>query len=244
MKKQRLFRLFLSICALFLSILSGAALALELKVVTEEWRPYNYKENNEIKGTSTGIVKKVLARADIDYTITVYPWARAYHMARKKQNCMIYTIIRIAPRETLFKWIRPLGKGGRTNLYRLRSKPAITIDTADQAKNYSIITNRDSMSHIWLEHKGFTNLYLTTSYARTIQLFFRGGADLTILDTSVLKEGFANLGHDQKEIVMVFPMFRTPPYMALSLSTSDEVVQRLQLAYDELMAEGEINLVN
>ncbi len=42
----------------------------------------------------------------------------------------------------------------------------------------------------------------------------------------------------------MLPLFKTPPYMALSLSTSDDILKKLQKAYDALMKENIIKSVN
>ena len=91
---------------LFLVIVSPVlADSLELEIVTENWRPYNYSEGGDIKGHSTEILEKVLRRSGIKYKIKVYPWARAYKIAQNRKNVLIYTIMRIPSREYLFKWI-------------------------------------------------------------------------------------------------------------------------------------------
>lgn len=230
---------FLCVCLFFCC--SGIK-AAELLVVTEEWRPYNYSEGGEIKGTATEIVKKVLHRAGIDYTIKVYPWARAYHMGQTLENCLLYTVIRIAPRENLFKWVRPLGQGGTTCLYRLKGKDKIVLNSIDDAKEYMIVTNRDSMDHLWFESNGFTKLYLTPTIERTIHLFLRGRVDFISFDNRSIKHEFENLGLDPGQAVLVLPVFQMPYYMALSPSTSDIILETLQKAYDELLAERRITL--
>lgn len=231
---------------LFLLILIFPALsfAAELEVVTENWRPYNYTENGKVKGVSTEIVKKVLNRAGIKYKIRVYPWARAYNMAQKKENVLIYTIIRIAQREKLFKWVRPLGNGGVTSLYRLKKNKHINPITIEEAKKYRIGANKNSMDHLWLEHNGFTILDTPPKVGQTIKMFFAGRFDMIAFDDAVMEAEFKNFGFDHTEADHVLPLFKTPPYMALSLSTSDDILKKLQKAYDALMKENIIKSVN
>jgi len=229
---------------IFFLIRSSAASAIELEVVTEEWKPYNYLENNEIKGVSTEVVKKVLDKAGIKYSIKIYPWSRAYVMAQNKSDVLIYTIIRIRAREAAFKWIRPLGKGGTTSLYRLKKNRHINPRTMNEAKKYSIVVNKDSMDHLWLKHEGFNNLELPPKVENSIHMFFHGRVDMIAFDTSVMKEEFSKLGYNVNDVVQVIPLFRTPPYMALSLSTSDKILKKLQAAYDQLLKEKKIKPVN
>lgn len=218
--------------------------ALRLQVVTEEWRPYNYLDNGEIKGASTRIVRLVLERAGIAYDIDLHPWSRAYHTALQKPNVMIYSIIRIAQREALFKWVRPLGHGGTTSLYRLRAREDIKIDNLEAAKQFVIATNSNSMDHIWLQHHEFPNLETPSRVEHAVKMFFHGRTDLIAFDSAVLKDEFTRLGFDPAEVVEVMPLFNTPPYMAVSTGTPDAIVERLQTAYDELLKENAFELVN
>lgn len=218
--------------------LSGAE--PELTVVTENWRPYNYLENNEVKGESTEIVKKVLDRAGIRYTISVYPWSRAYYMASKNKNVLIYTIIRIPQRESLFKWIRPVGRSGVTSLYRLKSKTGIAPRNLQEAKKYSIAVNKDSMDYIWLKDRGFDKLYIPPAVENSVKMFFFGRSDLIAFDSKVINEEFQSAGFSTTDVVKVLDLFGTPPYMAVSISTPDDIVLKLQKAYDELAAEGSL----
>lgn len=227
------------------ALTAATGMAQELTVVTEDWRPYNYREGDEIKGVSTEIVKKVLAQSGIKNTISVLPWARAYDMAQKDPNTMIYTIIRIPQREKLFKWVRPLGNGGTTSLYRLKDKESVNPKTVEEARAFSIVANNDSMDHTWLKDNGFTKLQTPAKVELSLRMFFSGErVDLIAFDDSVIDEEFKKFGFDKSKVVKVLPLFKTPPYMAVSLSTSDELLARLQKAYDELLAGKKIALVN
>ncbi len=237
-------------CIFFSLVLYGMCAAAvgdtqELKVVTENWRPYNFLEDGEVKGGSTDIVKQVLLQAEVPFTITVYPWARAYQMALRDPNTIIYTLIRIPQREHVFKWIRPLGKGGTTWLYQLKKSAVVAPKTIEEAKNYSVVANLDSMDHLWLLDQGFKHIYSPPKVENSIRMFFNGNrADFLAFDDSVIEEEFKNLGFDLSEVVKIIPLFKTPPYMAASLNTSDEMVARLQKAYDELLKANKIKLVN
>lgn len=211
-----------------------------LQVVTENWRPYNYLENGEVKGVSTKIVKEILDKAGFNYDIHVLPWARAYKIAQTKENTLIYTIIRIDPREELFQWIGRLGKGGTTSLYRLKSRKDINPSTIMEAKKHLITTNAKSMDHVWLEHHEFYHLHITPKVENAIKVFFLGRADMIALNDAILEQELANLDYSPDQLQKVMPLFSTPPYLAASLQTSKEVVERLRRAYDEVMAEKKI----
>jgi len=216
--------------------------SLELEVVTENWKPYNYSEDGKIRGNSTEILVKVLERANIKYNIKVYPWPRAYSIAQTKQNILIYTIMRTPSREHLFKWIRPLGKKEHTFLYRLKENEKIGTMTVAEAKNHTIGTTNESMDHTWLKKHGFSLLDTPTLSEQAIKMFFSRRFDLLAFNSGVMKEEFNNIGFDTRNAVPVIKLFETVPYMALSLSTSNDVLNKLQRSFDQLVQEGLIDV--
>ncbi len=220
----------------------------QLTVVTENWRPYNYQDpvTKEIKGVSTAILKQVLNHTKIPYMIKMQPWNRSYHNALNEKNVLIYTIIRTPQREKLFKWVRPLGQGGFSSLYKLRSNKELRLKTLQEAKEFNgyILTNVNSMDHIWLEANGFKNLDVSHKVDSCIKKLFVGRAPLIIFNNSNIDEEFANAGFDANDVEIVLSLFQTPPYMALSLSTDNEILIKIQTSYDELLAQGKILLID
>ena len=66
--------------------LVGSAWAQYLEVVTEQYPPYNYEEDGQVKGVGTEVVEEVLKEAGIDYNIKVLPWARALKKAETENT--------------------------------------------------------------------------------------------------------------------------------------------------------------
>lgn len=227
-----------------LTLFSPQGAATTLEVITENWRPYNFEANGEVKGLSTTLVKKVLERAGYDYVIRVYPWARAYKMAQSNKNVLIYSLVRIDPRELLFKWIRPLGEGDTSSLFRLKSNTSPMPTTLQQAKAYPVVSNINSMDHLWLVHNGFTKVQTPILLEQSIKMFFRKRVPLIAIDESSMSVEFAHVGMDTSKVVKVMTLFSAKPYLAASLGTDDKIIKKLQRAYDELLREKLIELVN
>jgi polar amino acid transport system substrate-binding protein len=128
-------------------------------------------------------------------------------------------------------------------LYRLRSNKGSNPTTIEEARNYPIIAQRDSLDHLWLKSNGFKNIYLTPDVSQIVQLLLRGSRSLIVYSNIALPVEIKKQGGSMKQVVAVLPLFETTPYMALSLSTSDEILQRLQKAYDSLLQEGAITII-
>lgn len=83
-----------------------------LTLTTEEYPPFNMLD--EHTGQPTGItvdkVVELMRRANEPYTITSYPWPRAYKMALEAKDTCVFSTSRTPERETSFMWIGPLAK--------------------------------------------------------------------------------------------------------------------------------------
>ena len=98
-------------------LISGNVYGETLHLVTENYPPFNMSidgadsaKESKIIGISTEIIQELFKRAKIKYTIQLYPWKRAYWMAKNKANHGVYSTTRTPERENLFKWVGPLGE--------------------------------------------------------------------------------------------------------------------------------------
>ena len=66
---------------------AAASQAQPIRAVTET-TPYTYLEGGKVVGSATEVVELTLQRAGLkDYSVHLYPWARAYDMALKEPVC-------------------------------------------------------------------------------------------------------------------------------------------------------------
>lgn len=214
-----------------------------LQVVTENWRPYSYEENNKVKGSATKIIRKVLKQANIQHKIRVYPWARTYKIATEEKNVLIYAIARTPERENMFKWGRPITAPDNTYLYKLSERKDIIINELNDAKQYQIGVIRKSVYHQFLLKHGFSD---------NLQVVPRQGLNhkkLLVKRIDLWAEGESNLHAEIQGTVpnesfnrfkKAFLLFRYPYYMAFSKKTSDEIVDKVNAAFDQLKEENKI----
>src|ERR1700761_8052778 len=98
------------LATLLLTLSATSSGTEHLTAVTEEFRPMNYTENGELRGYTVDIVRELLARANIGYSLASYPWARTYQMAQRQPDVLIFSIVRTPEREKQFRWIAPVAK--------------------------------------------------------------------------------------------------------------------------------------
>jgi len=238
----------------FTASLCGAA---DLQVVTEEWKPYNYKENGEVTGMSTEVVKATLEKAGISYKIDVLPWARALKKARNEPNVLIYTIVRNKAREKKFKWIGPLfstdNEGDSTmSLYRLKDRKDIVSKDLKGVIKYKIgvVRGNDLSSFKKAGLKEGKQLFPVAEEVTNIKKLFKGRIDLISGSNNYLQGHFdkikdPGISIDKIEAVCPItaasePSKETLVCMAFGMSTPDDVVEKVRAAFEAIKAEGKI----
>lgn len=229
---------------LVFSLLVGVASAQKIVAVTEDFEPYNYQENGVITGLSTEVVKATFAKAGIDVEIGLYPWARAYNMALEQENILIYSIGKSEAREKLFKWIGPIAPPLKVGLFKLKKRADITLQSLEDAKKYKIGVMKDSGNAQFLLSKGFEEgkqLEVTPMTSLNVSKLFAERIDLIASPEWWLLKEVTNRGFKAEDIeaAFIFSQDRNPGlYMAFSKKTSDEIVNRVRTAFDQLKAEG------
>lgn len=230
----------LSIAA-WLALTALAAPAQTIQGVTE-FTPYSYLRDGQVSGPATQVVEASLRDAGLaDYRITLYPWARAYDMALKESNVLIYLIARTPARESLFKWVGEFMTMDY-HLYKLKDNTDIVVRTLDDARNYTIGVMRDDLRHQYLQDKGFRRLVVSGQALDSFRHLINGQVQLTPLparDAALLcKE--ARFDCTRLESVHTLNELSMGLYMAYSLATPDSTVARTRAAFEKLRAGGTV----
>jgi polar amino acid transport system substrate-binding protein len=208
--------------------------AAPIRVVTEHLPPYQIAEDNQlIGGVSYLIVNEVLKRAGVDVNHEVMPWARAYRIARSGKNTIIYSITRSAEREPYFHWIGQLHKL-EYRFYSARSAQNITLQSPEDALNYTVVSVRNSFEANSLESQGFEegrNLILMVDYESAWQMLLKGRAQLTYANGPVKDyyQQHASEFEARTDVVESYGL-----YLAVSLATDKTTVQRLIAAFESV----------
>lgn len=207
----------------------------KLTVVTENWLPYNYtNKDDELVGSSTEFVRRMLDNAGLEYSLSVYPWVRAYHLAQKEPNVLIYSIYRTTLRESLFHWICPINKPIAQYLYKLSARSDIQVRQLDDAKNYRLGINRESHSHQFIlaagfeEGKDFSTAPSTYHY---FELLVNDRVDLLIDTEEGMKQKLAGaeLPHDTTQSLM--KLYEEPLCLAMSLNSDPKLIRQVEKAH-------------
>ncbi len=225
---------------LFPIFYAGVCLAEEqttFRVVTEEFPPYNYtNDDGAIVGISTEIVREILRRTGHPDNIEVMPWVDGYRLAQEEENIVLFSTTRSPMREKLFKWVGPLVPNNLA--FFARKGSAVSIASLEDAKKVKAIgVYKDDFGELLLKEKGFHNLDAVIENSLNIPRLLRGEIDLWIANELTAKHMIAKAGAGRR-IEKVFEVQKDYMSIAFSRNTSNEVVERWQQALDEIKADG------
>ncbi len=216
--------------------------ANELKILTEEYPPYNYMKDNKIEGFSTEVVEAILKVINKEHLkIQMQPWARAYRTVQDEPNVLLYTMARTPAREKTFKWVGPIADR-KVWMYKLKSRKDIKVNSLEDAKKYLISGVNNSAIAMYLINQGFEvgkNLQLIHNEDLNFKKFIMGRVDLI----SKVPMGMAmELKTEGMDMSLVEPLILVSGdlfyYLAFSLDTPDRTIKEWQEALITIKKEG------
>src|SRR4051812_46811506 len=92
----------------FGSAASQAQPAPRLYLTTEAAAPHSMLEGKRVVGIGADTVREIMERANIEHTIELLPWKRAYTAAVERSDTCVFSTTRTPEREPLFKWVGPI----------------------------------------------------------------------------------------------------------------------------------------
>lgn len=145
----------------------------EIEWMTEVYPPYNYYDTQgRLQGISIEILEALfndLKTPKSRNDIKVYPWARGYQNAQRKDlKNILFSMTRTKEREDKFKWLGPIEKTKVSIFGRFEATP---IELQD-LKNYRFAAVRDDVGYQMLLEYGVPteNIMLANSISQVIDI--------------------------------------------------------------------------
>lgn len=216
-------------------LLASAPLSAQsLILTTEENPPLNMTVDGKVGGLGTEVIAKVFEAAGVAYTVTVYPWARAYKMAQEDANTCVYLTTHTQERDPLFKWVGPLVSN---NWVLFGRKDSPKIATLEDAKPYTIGGYVGDAKAGFLKANGFKVEEVANDRLNVTKLV-AGRLDFWIQGERV---GAYVAGLENANDVVPALSFREVVLdLACSKSVSDETIAKLNAAVKALTDDGTI----
>jgi polar amino acid transport system substrate-binding protein len=222
------------------SLLVKAASLEEIKILTEEYPPYNYlNSEGHLAGTAVDLLVKAYAETGIvldTQNIKIQPWPRSYRQLLRSSNTMLFSMTRNAQREKLFKWAGPISN---TKVVLMAKKNRnIMIKTADEIKKYIIGGIRDDIG-LQLVSQLLTDVNIKHVISVPTVSSLTGMLKLNRIDLWAYEENAAKLflkryGLDATHYEAVYTLSEAQLYFAFGLNTEQKIVDRLQKAIDSV----------
>lgn len=209
-------------------------------IITEEWPPYNYSDNGEIKGFAYEIVKYILNDLKIESRVEIMSPKRADYILENSSRVVYFSLFRTREREEKYKWIGTISEE-EIYFYKKKGSP-VSINNLDDARRVKrISTRKEGLVYSFLRNNGFMNLD-TTRINESIYL-------KVILDRNELAIGESSIGVSYLLKKMNQPpdilektqvcIFKLDLYIATSRDIPDSEIQNWQNSLDKMKKSGE-----
>ncbi|MGY4495476.1 substrate-binding periplasmic protein [Pseudomonas sp. TE3610] len=220
------------------------ASAAPYQVVTEEWAPYNYMENNQVTGITTEIVRAIMALTGDEFPLQLLPSMRSTHALQTRPKTIMYSLFRTPEREPLYKWVGPIVEEA---IYPYQLSNMQPLDSREQLLKAPQITTRQAgLIPDMLRAQGFGNLDKSaTSNLQLYRMLLAGRTDLIVGDTPSGVAYYSRVLNIAPGTLRQIPveLYRSSLYIAFSRDADDKVVAAWASALDRLRHSGELERI-
>jgi len=220
----------LIVAAVAAGLLPVTVQAADIRLVTEEYPPFNMIYQGEITGMATDLLKAAFEKAGVTYTLEVLPWARAYNVALTTANTCVYSTTETPERMDKFLWVGPLVDNDWVLLGRADS-PAIS--SLEEARPYKIGGYLGDATAAYLIAEGF-RVDTASQDAFNAPKLANGRIDFWATG-SQLGPYLANQ-QGIEGLVSVVTIKQTVMSLACNKDTDPAIIHRLQTALDAVRA--------
>lgn len=229
-----------SSCLILLVLLPLAAMANEIKIVTEEFPPYDFRgKDGRVEGFATEVIKEVLSDLEVSAQVDILPWARAFKMASENPNTMLFSVVRTEERERLFYWVGVVCEV-RSFLYKLKSRKDIVAEKLSDLENYRIGVVRGWAGQKYLLKNNFSLLEEVADSDQNILKLISGRVDLIEDYEANTIFRIKKLGFDPNLVEKVYfnKEISGPLYAVFNTETPVDTVDRFKRAFALVHKDG------
>ncbi|HIE1389023.1 TPA: substrate-binding periplasmic protein [Pseudomonas aeruginosa] len=221
---------------------SAIARAENYRVFTEEWAPYNYLEDGELKGVVTEVVKSIMDVTRDEFEITLVPSMRASYALKMRPKSIMFSMFRTGDRERLYKWVGPIVDVS-IYPYQLSYAKNRVASFEDLLGVDKITTRSGGLLPRLLRQKGFENLDESASESEQLYLMLLAGRSAVIVgDSEAGMRYYMHKLNAPLSAVRRIPveLFSSSLYIAFSPDCDDVLIKSWSRALEELRKSGKL----
>lgn len=220
--------------------------AQTLRIVTEDWAPFNYMDKGQPVGLATEMVQALLKEIGNHSAIEFLPWNRAYGDSLREPNVMIFTMGRNAEREELFEWVFKVAPREMW-LYRLTTRNDLAIKSLNEAHSFNVgsgptedASTRDLVHAGFIVGKNLDSIQAGDPDIANIQKLLRGRVDFIAANPISIAFAARKLGIDMKQLSQVVPvnLEGASYWVAINKKSDPAMIQKLNGAARKLEKQG------
>ena len=222
------------------SVATGETLPGDLKFITEQYPPYNFMENGQLKGISMDLLEQITGRLGIALKkkdVSLVPWEEGYQRTLKRKDTLLFSMTRTVEREKKFLWVGPISPT-RVVLFT-RKDMALHPTSGSALKDLKIGAIRDDIGEQLAVKAGVQKKKLTLS-SKTgdlIRLLEDGKIDAWAYEETAGKWFIKHEAANPDNIKVARVLFEGELYYAFNRKTSKVVVTAFQKALEEIKKE-------
>lgn len=209
-----------------------------LILMTEQFPPFNYEADGELKGISVDLLERILEKIGSKLTkkdIRLLPWARGYRDALEQKNTVLFITNRNKKRENLFKWVGPV----ITTEFGLIAKKdrGIRVSSHDDIHQFKIGVISKDYGELLLQTLGVdpANIEPVATGELNVLKLNRHRIDLWNYEVTVAAWIISQAGFNPSDYEVVFMLKQDiGAYFAFHKDTDDAVIAIFQGALNKL----------
>ncbi|MFK3789941.1 MULTISPECIES: substrate-binding periplasmic protein [Pseudomonas] len=220
-----------------LPLLSLAAHAGELRMLTDNHPPLHFQQGEHMAGFAVDVVQALAQRSGDPVQIQQRPMLRALRDASEEADTAVFTILRTAERETRYQWVGPLMQT-ETALYSGSNDTTPVTDL--QQTQGQIAVPRKWLVYSFLRQQGLTNLWGVDSPEIMMRLLQVGRVQYVVADTMSVGTFAAEQGMRLEQLRYQIPLMHQDAYIAFSPKVDPAQVARWQQALEAMERDGSL----
>ncbi|MGZ0703571.1 substrate-binding periplasmic protein [Pseudomonas piscis] len=220
-----------------LPLLSLAAHAGELRMLTDNHPPLHFQQGERMAGFGVDVVEALAQRSGDRIQVQQRPMLRALRDASEDADTAVFTILRTAERETRYQWVGPLMQT-ETALYT-RSSDDTPVSDLRQTRG-QIAVPRKWLVYSVLRQQGLDNLWGVDSPEIMMRLLQIGRVQYVVADTMSVGTFAAEQGMALEQLRYQIPLMQQDAYIAFSPKVDPAQVARWQQALEAMEQDGSL----
>jgi len=218
----------------------------EINWLTENYPPYNYRENEVITGLSVDVLMAMFKVLKIDKSpqdLTIYPWARSYRHLLNTSGTALFSTTYTPERLKLFKFVGPI-MPVHISVIAKKDKGLSISHIEDLNALYVGAVRKDIGEQLLKKHGVNKSAIETRSYAKNIIKMLKADRlDAIAYDEKIAKYHFKILGMDFNNYHRAYLLARSEIGFAFHKDTDQAVIELLQRTLNQLRSDGTLQRI-